>query len=103
MKLRNNLITLLFLWIFITPLFSQKSAEDIYSQYNDAVVRLFAYGTNNIPIGQGSGVIIKSKRWLVTNYHLTEGKSAYLIASHKDKRIKLDSVWAMDESRDVMI
>ena len=78
------------------------SAEKIYKKYNDAVVRIFTYYGDNTQHGQASGVIIKKEGWIVTNYHVL-GDAAILYAEHKGKFVKLDSIVAIDDKKDIMV
>jgi tetratricopeptide (TPR) repeat protein len=82
--------------------FAQKNAEQIYEQYNDAIVRIYTYNDNNIPQSQGSGVIIKSKNWVITNLHVATN-ATILYAEHNGKYMTLDSIIAFDEKQDILI
>ncbi len=79
-----------------------KSAEKIYRQLNDAVVRIYTHHEDNSMHGQGSGVILKNKGWIVTNYHIL-GDASVIYAEHNGKYIQLDSIVAMDPKKDILI
>jgi S1-C subfamily serine protease len=98
---------LIFLFLIIFEIHSnvhgqRKNAEKIYEKVNNAVVRIETLHEDNSPHGQASGVIIKSKGWVVTNYHVL-GDANFLFAEHNGKEILLDSVIAIDMEKDIMI
>lgn len=83
--------------------YSQKyNAEKIYKKTNEAVVKIFTYHDDNTRHGQGSGVIIKDRGWIVTNHHLV-GDASILFAEHNGKQIQLDSIIAIDAKKDILI
>ena len=91
--------------LFLLPLasFAQgKSAEKIYRQLNDAVVRIYTHHNDNSMHGQASGVILKEKGWIVTNYHVL-GDASVIYAEHNGQYIQLDSIVAMDPKKDILI
>ncbi|MBK7311456.1 MAG: trypsin-like peptidase domain-containing protein [Sphingobacteriaceae bacterium] len=93
------------LTILISLSFGQllaQDAEKVYEKVNDAVVRIFTYHNDHTSHGQGSGVIIKDKGWVITNYHVL-GDAEIIHAEHKGQHIKLDSIIAMDADKDVLI
>lgn len=79
-----------------------QDAEKVYEKVNDAVVRIYTYHNDNTSHGQGSGVIIKDKGWVITNYH-NLGDAEIIRAEHKGQHITLDSIIAMDADKDVLI
>jgi len=79
-----------------------QNAEKVYEKVNDAVVRIFTYHNDYTLHGQGSGVIIKDKGWVITNYHVL-GDAEIIHAKHNGQHIKLDSIIAMDAEKDVLI
>ena len=79
-----------------------KSAEKIYRQLNDAVVRIYTHHNDNSMHGQASGVILKEKGWIVTNYHVL-GDASVIYAEHNGQYIQLDSIVAMDPKKDILI
>jgi Trypsin-like peptidase domain/Tetratricopeptide repeat len=97
------LISMLFIFQLSTLLMGQKkSAEKIYQKQNRAVVTIQTFHEDKSSHGQASGVIIKSKGWVVTNYHVL-GDANFLYAEHEGKEILLDSVLAIDIKKDIMI
>jgi len=79
-----------------------QNAEKIYLRTNDAVVRIFTYNSDKTLHAQGSGVILKKKGWIITNYHVM-GDATTLVAEHNGKKIIPDSVIAFDEKKDILI
>lgn len=68
-----------------------KSAEKIYRQLNDAVVRIYTHHDDNSMDGQASGVILRDKGWVVTNYHVL-GDASIIYAEHNGTAHRLDSI-----------
>lgn len=96
-------IIIFFLLFFIININCQKlDPTEIYSRTTDAVVQIYTYRADNSPHGMGSGVILKKRRWIITNYHIL-GDASYIFAEHKGKLIKLDSILAVDPVKDIMI
>jgi S1-C subfamily serine protease/Flp pilus assembly protein TadD len=81
---------------------AQPSAEKVFENVSDAVVRIFTYHHDYTSRGQGSGVIIKDKGWVITNYHVL-GDAEIIHARHNGQNIHLDSIIAMDAEKDVLI
>ncbi len=77
-------------------------AEKIYRKVSNSVVGVYSYHDLQNPLGQGSGVIIKDKGWLVTNNHIL-GQADSLYAKHNGQFIPLDSLIAVDVARDILI
>ena len=90
--------------VFITTVATAQlnRAEKIYEKVNDAVVRIYASNANNRMEGQGSGVILKSKRWIITNAHVA-GNSKVLYAEHNGVFFELDSFIVKDDEADIMV
>jgi lipopolysaccharide biosynthesis regulator YciM len=94
-----------FILFFVIPYvgFAQKNAaEKVFKKVNHAVVKIYALHKDLTLHGQGSGVIIKDKGWLVTNFHLI-GDADSLFAERDRKIIPLDSIVAIDKDRDILI
>ncbi len=82
--------------------YAQSCGEKVYSKVNPAVVRIYSYGTNGNMEGQGSGVILKSKRCVITNAHVA-GSGKVLYAEHNGTFFELDSFIVNDNESDLMI
>ena len=80
----------------------QGRAEKIYSRVNDAVFQVLTYHSDNTLHGKASGVVIKSKGWLVTNFHVY-GDATLLIAQHNGKFLDLDHIVRADAEKDILI
>lgn len=96
---------LFFLILSLLPLILPaqiKSAETIYEQINDAIVRIYTYHDDNSMHGQGSGIILQNQGIIVTNHHLL-GDASVIYAEHNGVFIKLDSILAMDSQKDILI
>ncbi|MBL0341183.1 MAG: serine protease [Bacteroidetes bacterium] len=100
----KKFILFIFLFVFsIIEVWAQShGAEKIYEKVNDAVVRIYTYHEDNSMHGQGSGVIIKDKGWIVSNFHIL-GDATFIYAEHNGVFIKLDSILATDEKKDILI
>ena len=76
----------------------------IYKKVNDAVVRLYSYAEGMETYGQASGVILRSKGWIITNYHiLRDDAYVNVTAEHNGKKYLIDSIVSMDPESDVLI
>lgn len=95
---------LVFLLFFVTSITVAQVhlPEKIYRKTNDAVVRIYTSGRDNKLTGQGSGVILKSKRWIITNAHVAE-KGNYLFAEHLGTMFELDSFIVKNEEEDILV
>ncbi len=98
----KKLILYIFLFSIIEVAAQSRGPEKIYEKVNDAVVRIYTYHDDNSMHGQGSGVILKDKGWIISNYHLL-GDASYIYAEHNGVYIKLDSILATDEKKDILI
>lgn len=99
----DKFLVYIFTFILNISVFSQvENAETIYEKYNDAVVRIFTYHDDGTMHGQGSGVIVKTNGWIITNYHLL-GDATTIFAEHKGQFVKLDSVIAIEPNKDIML
>ncbi|HEY3252075.1 MAG TPA: tetratricopeptide repeat protein [Ignavibacteria bacterium] len=98
--------TKLFLFLLFSAFISDKifsqSADEIFASVNDAIVVVEAYDFDGAKSMQGSGVIIKDKNILVTNFHIFAG-SEKLKLMHKDKEIKFTEIIGFSVDRDVLV
>ena len=53
--------------------------------------------------GNGSGVIIKSRGWIITNFHVLNQKGDEMVAMHEGRYIITDSIIAYDKLKDILI
>lgn len=81
--------------------FSQ-SADEIFSSVNDAIVVVEAYDFDGSKSKQGSGVIIKDKGLLLTNFHIFAGNEK-LKLMHNDKEIKYTEIIGFNVEKDVLV
>jgi len=68
------------------------TAQDIYAKYADSVVTINTYDECLFPIGQGSGIIIKTDKehgaFILTNYHVIHRASLVVVNTKSgDKRL----------------
>lgn len=81
---------------------SAQNAEKIYKKVNDAVVTIYTYHSDKSVHGFGSGVVIKSKGWIITNFHLV-GDGDSLLVKHGEKTILHKGIIGMDATKDILI
>jgi Tfp pilus assembly protein PilF len=99
----HRILIIFFIFLLSLPASGQiKRAEKIYKKVNDAVVRIYTYHDDKTMHGQGSGVIIKDKGWIVTNSHVV-GDAKAIFAEHEGNYIALDSIVAVDTEKDILI
>lgn len=94
---------ILYLLLLLSPIniFTQK-ADEVFVTVNDAVVVVEAYDFDGTKSSQGSGVIIKDKNILITNFHIFAGNEK-LVIKHNDKEIKFTEIIGMNIEKDVLI
>lgn len=89
--------------LFLNTSYSQElSAEQVYSKINKAVVTIYTFDSKGNPLAQGSGVIINEKGWVITNYHVYEGASSFVIKNN-EKIIDYSKILCLDPVRDILI
>lgn len=92
----------LILLLLCTSLTFAQSADEIFVGISDAVVVVEAYGFDGVKSSQGSGVIIKDKNILITNFHIYAGNEK-LILKQKDKEIKFTEIIGLSIEKDILI
>ncbi|MBS1514881.1 MAG: tetratricopeptide repeat protein [Bacteroidetes bacterium] len=98
-------LSLFFLFVFLITgkLFSQElKPDEIFEKYQNAVVVIYSYDFTGALKGQGSGVILNDKGWIITNFHVFEGCEKMQIVHGKDTINYLDIV-GVDIERDLLI
>ncbi|QQR87091.1 MAG: trypsin-like peptidase domain-containing protein [Flavobacteriales bacterium] len=74
----------------------------IYERVSPAVVQVFAYGHDLVQRGRASGVILRDKGWLITNYHAT-GKGTDISARRGDDNLNMLHVVRADSTLDIVV
>jgi len=89
---------------FLSELISQTelSPEEIYEKVNDAVVIILVYDSDDILNTQGSGVIINSDGYVLTNYHVLSGSEKVKIM-HGDLLIEDIEIVGGDKDKDFLV
>ncbi len=82
-------------------LFSQ-TADEIFTSVSGAIVVVEAYDFGGEKSTQGSGVILKDKNILITNFHIFAGNEK-LVLKHMDKEIKFSEIVGLSIDKDVLI
>jgi putative serine protease PepD len=83
--------------------FSQRNrAQKVYDKVDGAIFSVLTYHKDGSRHAQGSGVVLKSKGWLVTNFHVM-GDAKTFKASHYGKKLKLDTLVRADKKNDILI
>lgn len=98
-----NIYLFSFFLFYSTNIYSQNlSAEKIYKKLSDAVVVINCYNDKDKLIKQGSGVIIKDKEYVITNYHVIAGCERFEI-SHDKNIIPYNDIIGIDVNKDIFI
>jgi len=79
-----------------------QSADEIFTNVNDAIVVVEAYDFDGNKSSQGSGIILKDKNILLTNFHIFAG-SEKLKIKHKDQEIKYTEIIGLNILKDVLV
>jgi S1-C subfamily serine protease len=74
------------------------TAEQVYAKVSPSVWRVMTYDADNLPLGQGSGVVVESEA-LVTNCHVLAKAKRVAVKREKDSFDAKLSLW--DVKRDV--
>lgn len=90
------------LFIILTASAYAQGADEIFANVNDAVVVVEAIDFDGTKTKSGSGVIIKDKGILVTNFHILAGNEK-LKLKHKDAEIKYTEIIGFNVEKDVLI
>ncbi|HRI84281.1 MAG TPA: tetratricopeptide repeat protein [Ignavibacteria bacterium] len=76
--------------------------EEIFSNFKDAVVVIRAIDFDGNESSQGSGVIIKDKGILVTNFHIFAGNDK-LVIKQNDIPVAYNEIIGLDIEKDILI
>ncbi len=99
---RTLLITILMLIFSGLATGQEFTSEEIFSKAKDAVVVIYAYDYNGKVNSQGSGVVIKDKGIIVTNFHVFAGNER-LEVKHNDNVIPFKEIIGIDIENDILI
>jgi tetratricopeptide (TPR) repeat protein len=94
--------TFLILFLFLVHSLYAQNANEVFTSVNDAIVVVEAYGYDGIKSSQGSGVIIKDKNILITNFHIYAGNEK-LVIKHNDKEIKYTDIIGLSIDKDILV
>lgn len=105
-KIAHKQIMFFILFLILFPInhsFSQSlNAEQIYKKVSGAVVVIQAYNADSNLVKQGSGVVISSKGYVVTNYHVFEGCDKIEVL-HNGKVVPNVEISSIDTTKDILI
>lgn len=83
--------------------YSQRNrAQKVYDKVDGAIFSVLTYHKDGSRHAQGSGVVLKSRGWLVTNFHVM-GDAKTFKATHYGKKLKLDTLVRADKKNDILI
>jgi len=104
----KNYKTISFIGLIFTLIMNYKclpqnlNAEEIYSNFNEALVKIVSIGFNGNPLSQGSGVIISDSGYVVTNYHNFSGAEKIAVL-YNGKYISGNEILGADMVRDLLV
>ena len=88
---------------FTSTLLSQTlKPEEIFEKYNKSIVVVYPIDFNGNSMGQGSGVVLKDKGWLITNFHVFAGAEK-LIVVHGEDTLSYDGIIGVDIEKDIVL
>lgn len=93
---------ILFLFLSKITFAQDLTSEEIFSRAKDAVVVIYAYDYDGVVNTQGSGVVIKDKGIIVTNFHIFAGNEK-LEVKHNDSLVKFSEIIGVDIEKDILI
>lgn len=79
-----------------------QTADEVFTNVNDAIVVVEAYDFDGVKSTQGSGVILKDKNIIITNFHILAGNEK-IVLKHKDKEVKYSEIIGLSIDKDVLI
>ncbi|NOS83892.1 MAG: tetratricopeptide repeat protein [Ignavibacteria bacterium] len=97
-----KLIIILAVISIAAPKVLSQQADEVFVNVNEAIVVVEAYDFDGIKSSQGSGVILKDKNILITNFHIYAGNEK-IVLKHKDKEIKYTEIIGLSIDKDVLI
>jgi tetratricopeptide (TPR) repeat protein len=103
--MKKNLFYAVVFYIFTAAsiLHSQDlSSEKIFEEANDAIVVINAIDFSGNKTVQGSGVILKDRGFIVTNFHIFAGNEK-LEVMHNDSIINHSGIIGVDIEKDILI
>jgi S1-C subfamily serine protease len=83
----------------MTP--AKLTTEQIAEAAKPSVVVIRSFGTDNQPIGQGSGYISSADGVIVTNYHVIRGAESVRIQTQSRGELQVSEILAYDPGHDV--
>ncbi len=92
----------LFLFLSISAHSQSLKPEEIFDLYNKSVVVVYPFDFNGESMGQGSGVILKDKGMMITNFHVFAGAEKMIIV-HGEDTISYDGIVGVDVDKDILI
>jgi tetratricopeptide (TPR) repeat protein len=87
---------------FISLTVCSQTPDEIFASVNEAIVVVEAIDFDGSKDSQGSGVILKDKGILLTNFHIFAGREK-LVVKHKDKELKYSEIIGFSIEKDVLI
>lgn len=102
MKKSYNIVKAFILFLSLSSIIYSQGADEIFANVNDAIVVIEAVDFDGSKSKSGSGVIIKDKGILVTNFHIFAGNEKLTI-KHKDAEIKYTEIIGFNVEKDVLV
>jgi lipoprotein NlpI len=95
-------VTLLILINAVSINSQELTSEQIYENANSSIVVIHSIDFSGNKSGQGSGVILKEKGMIVTNFHIFAGNEK-LIVTHNEDTIHHNGITGVDIEKDILI
>lgn len=76
--------------------------EEIFEMYNKSIVVIYPVDFNGQVTGQGSGVILKDKGMVITNFHVFAGAEKMIIV-HGEDTLQYEAIIGVDVEKDVLL
>jgi tetratricopeptide (TPR) repeat protein len=98
----NQFLFLAIMLVLLLPAVLLADAEDIFKENSKAVVVIISYDSKGIPIGQGSGFVVREDGAVITNYHVISNAVSIEIIV-EDKIFELEGFLSIDKENDIVV
>lgn len=81
----------------------QKALPSTVNVSNIKLARNMFYGEVEVPQGAGSGIVYDNKGHIITNYHVVQGGSSFVVSFHNDPKKYKASIVGIAPEKDIAV